>query len=344
MNYTEEKSKAGEYLRLTLNHLVRYDLPPTPVNYTVWYEYVSGKNIRLRSAVNQYIKKKIPITSENVEILYKKFVTDGDRIVISRLLTRINIMLQDITRHVVEAEGDLVNHGENINGLTEMIHNVKDYEDIKKVVDRMISETDALKASGSRLENRMQVSSKELSQLHRELEKSQQEAHTDALTGLINRRGLEKVLEVERIRSRQNKTPLSAIMLDIDHFKRINDTYGHLVGDSLLKGLGLLLKTKIRKNDMAVRYGGEEFLIVLPETGLEGATAVAEKIKAALNSKEWRIRNTGKNMGRITASMGVSFHEDDDTEEGFIQRADQALYMAKTLGRNRVISQTDLSN
>ncbi|MCG8566569.1 MAG: GGDEF domain-containing protein, partial [Desulfobacterales bacterium] len=228
--------------------------------------------------------------------------------------------------------------------LTDMIHNVRDYGDVKKVVDRMMTETEILKDSGSKLQKRMQVSSNELNQLHRELEKSQKEAQTDALTGLINRRGLGKALEVERIRARQNKTPFSIILLDIDHFKRVNDNFGHLVGDSLLKGLSIIIKKQIRRNDVAVRFGGEEFLILLPETHLEGAVAVAEKLRNALSSKEWKVRESGKSMGRITASMGVATHEPDDTEESFIQRADRAVYMAKTTGRNKVFSQSDLQN
>ena len=344
MNYTEDKSQAGEYLRLALGRMAKHNLPATPVNYTVWYEYVSGRNLRLKNAVDRSLQREMGINCEFIEALYRKFVTDGDRIVISRLLTQINILLQDITRHVGQTDDDLSGTGKRMDELARMIRDVRDFEDLKVVVDRMVAETRTLKASSSRLKDQMQVSSKELNQLYQELEKSQQEAQTDALTGLVNRRGLERALEVEMIRARQNQTPLSVILLDIDHFKKVNDTYGHLVGDSLLKGLGAILKQQIRRKDLAVRYGGEEFLILLPETELEGALIVANKIRNALGSKEWKIRESGKTMGRVTASMGVSAHDPGDTPESFIQRADQGGYLGKELGRNRVVSQEELRN
>ena len=188
----------------------------------------------------------------------------------------------------------------------------------------------------------MKISSEDLKQLHQELEKSQQEAQTDALTTLINRRGLEKRLELERIRARQNDSPFSIIMVDIDHFKKVNDTFGHLVGDSILRSLAHMIKAHLRRNDIAARYGGEEFLILLPETGIEGAKAVGEKIRKALSTKEWKLKENGKNIGRITVSMGISLYKFNEPEESLIKRADDALYLAKNNGRDQVVTQKEL--
>jgi len=253
MNYSEDKSKAGEYLRLTLGYLAKYNQPASPVNYTVWYEYVSGKNPKLKKAVDSSIESAIPLTGEKMEGLYQKFVADGDRIVISKLLTKINLMLREITGHVLETEGDLSGSGSTLKGLSEKIRDVRDYEGIKHIVDLMIVETKSLIKSGSKLQKRMKISSADLQQLYRELEKSQKEAQTDALTGLINRRGLEKRFELERIRAKQNNIPFSIIMVDIDYFKKVNDNFGHLVGDSLLRGISQILKAQLRRNDIAAR-------------------------------------------------------------------------------------------
>lgn len=344
MNYSEDKARAGEFLRLALNYMVKYNLPANPVNYTVWYEYVSGKNLRLKTAMDQVVKSGKRINSSHVEAFYKKFITDGDRIVISRLLTKINLMLRDITRHVMETEGDLAGHGSNLGELAEKINEVHDFEGMREIVDRMLSETRALIRSGSRLQTRMKVSSEDLKQLHKELDKAQQEAQTDALTGLINRRGLEKVMELERIRAKQNRTAFSIILLDLDHFKRVNDAWGHLVGDSLLRGITAILRAVLRRNDVAARYGGEEFLVLLPETNMDGAVAVARKIRKALNSKEWKIKESGESMGLITASMGIAVYEMNEPEETLIKRADDALYLAKNTGRNKVVTQDQLKN
>jgi diguanylate cyclase len=339
MNYSEDKDKAGEYLRLALGYLVKYNQPASPVNYTVWYEYVSGKNPKLKKTIDSAIESATPLTCNNMEILYQKFVADGDRIVISKLLTKVNLMLREITSHVLETEGDLSGHGTTLRGLSEEILEVQDFEGAKRIVDQMVLETKALIKSGFNLQSRMKISSAELQQLHRELEKSQQEAHTDSLTGLINRRGLEKRFELERIRAKQNNIPFSIIMLDIDHFKKVNDTYGHLVGDSLLRGISNILKKQLRRNDIAARYGGEEFLILLPESDLAGAGAVAGKIQKGLSTKEWKLKGSGESMGSITVSMGISIYAMNESGDAMIKRADDALYVAKTSGRNQIVTQ-----
>lgn len=340
--YTEEHNQAGEYLRLALGYIAKHNLPADPVNYTVWYEYASGKNVKLKKAIDLSIEKEKPLDKIYVERLYEKYVADGDRIVIGKLLTKISLMLKEITGHVSETEGDLAGSGKELEDLSDMIAQAHDYTDIREIVDKMIVETKKLVKSGRRLQTRMKISADDLKQLNQELEKSQKEAQTDTLTGLINRRGLEKRFELERIRAKQNDSPFSIILLDVDHFKSVNDKFGHLVGDSLLRGLAQLLIAYLRRNDIAVRYGGEEFLILLPETQLEGATAVANKIQKTLRSKEWKLKDTGESMGKITVSMGVSQYAINEKEEDLIKRADDALYKAKNNGRDRILTQEDL--
>jgi diguanylate cyclase len=206
----------------------------------------------------------------------------------------------------------------------------------------MIVETKELVDSGKRLQTRMKISSDDLRQLQQDLEKSQQEAQTDALTSLLNKRGFEKRFELERIRAKQNETPFSLIMVDIDHFKKVNDTFGHLVGDSLLKSIAAMLKSQLRKNDIASRYGGEEFLILLPETGIDGAKAAGQKIRDILASKEWKLQETGETMGKITVSMGIALYKLNEPEEVLVKRVDDALYLAKNRGRNLVVTQDEL--
>lgn len=340
MNYTENTPKAGEYLRLTLAFLAKYKLSANPINYTVWYEYVSGKNLKLKQALDTAIEGEQPFSNKKIEAVYQKFVTDGDRIVIARLLTKVNLMLKEITGHVLETEGDLAGHGQALDSLADQLSGITDYEGIQVIIDQMLDQTRALVQSGGRLQSRMKVSSEDLSLLQRELEKSQKEARTDSLTGLANRRGLEKRLEIERIRARQNNKPFSVIMVDIDYFKKVNDTYGHLVGDSLIRGFSRVLKEQIRQNDLAARYGGEEFLILLPETGISGARAVAEKIKTVLSAKKWKLKESGESMGQITVSMGIALYDLDESGNEAINRADIALYQAKSRGRNMIVTQT----
>ncbi|MTV40157.1 sensor domain-containing diguanylate cyclase [Duganella radicis] len=160
-------------------------------------------------------------------------------------------------------------------------------------------------------------------------------ATTDELTGLHNRRSLLHRLKFEVARSRRFRAPLSALMIDIDHFKKINDEYGHVVGDHVLANVGRLLRENVRVIDMPSRYGGEELCVILPNTPVEGACKLAETLRAKI---EAQLHAAGARQFRITASIGVgSFnHMEIDDAEGLLKQADDALYRAKRAGRNRV--------
>ena len=160
-------------------------------------------------------------------------------------------------------------------------------------------------------------------------------ATTDELTGLHNRRSLMNRLRFEVARTRRFRTPLSAVMVDVDHFKRINDEFGHQVGDEVLASIGRLLRDNVRVIDVAGRYGGEELCILLPNTPLEGARKFAETLRSRI---EAQVHSAGARTVPVTASLGVgSFnHMDIDDAEMLLKQADAALYRAKANGRNRV--------
>jgi len=158
---------------------------------------------------------------------------------------------------------------------------------------------------------------------------------TDSLTGLYNRSHLMETLAAEVARSRRHYRPFTLLIMDIDHFKSYNDTYGHLAGDEVLRRTGLLLKESIRNCDYAARYGGEEFIVILPETGPEDGVETAERIRNQIAEKEMGSDGTPL---RVTVSVGVaSFPKDGDDPHSLMKRADVALYEAKRRGRNRVV-------
>ncbi|MBW2713695.1 MAG: diguanylate cyclase, partial [Deltaproteobacteria bacterium] len=161
---------------------------------------------------------------------------------------------------------------------------------------------------------------------------------TDHLTKLRTRRYLAEVLAVECLRSKRYKSPLSVVMADLDYFKRINDTYGHASGDEVLKGTADVLRESLRATDVAARWGGEEFLVVLPETDIQGAALWAERWREDIERHEFEDPD-GKKI-KITISVGVASYNDDmDNQDVLIDTADKALYRAKETGRNRVVMQ-----
>ena len=161
-------------------------------------------------------------------------------------------------------------------------------------------------------------------------------AEIDYLTGLLNRRAFIKRLSGELSRSKRTKIPVSIIFADIDHFKAINDTYGHLVGDSVLKNFARLLAKMCRNYDFIARYGGEEFIICLPGSSSEQSLAIARRINRAL--WDWHVKLDSGERVYITSSFGVATSTGDKQETAYrlILKADQALYKAKANGRNRV--------
>jgi diguanylate cyclase (GGDEF)-like protein len=155
-------------------------------------------------------------------------------------------------------------------------------------------------------------------------------ASTDSLTQAYNRTKFDEIISREMERAIRYNSLLSIIMFDIDHFKKVNDTYGHLAGDYVLKTAADLTREGIRGIDYLVRWGGEEFVILLPETGLEKAEALAERIKEKIGSYHF------DKVGTVTVSFGVTQFRNEDSEDIFIKRADDSLYSAKVNGRNRV--------
>lgn len=172
----------------------------------------------------------------------------------------------------------------------------------------------------------------------------------DELTGIYNRRYFNERIQKEFHRSERYTRILSFIMIDIDYFKSFNDTYGHHVGDEVLKGVAAKIGEGLRTSDVLARYGGEEFVIILPETDKDGAVHVAEKIRSSIASERWRFRNTLRSEDQpeeyiekqITISLGVSSYPvDSDHIQGLLEAADQYLYAAKLSGRNRVCAERE---
>ena len=161
-------------------------------------------------------------------------------------------------------------------------------------------------------------------------QKLQSLAVTDGLTGLHNHRAFQDYLEEQFQVAMRNRQPLAVILMDVDHFKQYNDTYGHQAGDEVLRQVAQILSAHVREGDFVARYGGEEFVVVLPRTDLESAVAVAERLRRAVESAEWQLRP-------VTGSFGVAcIRPDMETRQELIEAADQALYQAKKNGRNRV--------
>ncbi len=200
----------------------------------------------------------------------------------------------------------------------------------ERLLDKIHNMTIELKSYHERLQQmlaELEMENTERKHAVKELEKL---SETDPLTSVYNRRKFNDILNSEVERSKRYSTGLSIIMCDIDHFKKINDQFGHDVGDNALKVFTSTINNNIREVDMFARWGGEEFMILMPNTSAEIAQAVAEKLRKIIEETEVKKVNT------FTASFGVADLNEEDTTESLLKRVDEALYKAKESGRNKV--------
>ena len=183
--------------------------------------------------------------------------------------------------------------------------------------------------------DRVEEQNRDLTQVNRQLQRI---AKYDSLSGLMNRMSLFHVLDVEIERSMRSDSPLCILMIDLDHFKIVNDEHGHACGDTVIRRLGEILENERRKYDYAGRYGGEEFLLVLPNTEISSASLAADRVRERLANE--RVECDERPLS-VTASIGVARFRNGETRDMWVSRADRAMYVAKQKGRNRVEIEVD---
>lgn len=208
------------------------------------------------------------------------------------------------------------------------VHSNREVRQLSQALGRM---THRLLAGREAMEEKVRLRTLELEAANRALDL---QARTDALTGLLNRRGFESQMAFALALARRSSRPLSLITVDVDHFKRVNDTYGHEAGDEVLRRLARTLESRLRGSDVVARLGGEEFVALLPDTDLAGAQAIAQALVNTMADQQDPV------VGTITVSAGVASMRGQENGADILRRADMALYEAKGQGRNRVCVET----
>jgi len=215
------------------------------------------------------------------------------------------------------------------------VTSIKTSNDLQKIISEIANEATGLATISKSLKEELDSANQEMDQLRKELVQVRESAATDALTGLLNRGAFDNALN--DLIAKTDSAESCLVMLDLDHFKQVNDTHGHLIGDSVLKFTGNLLKKHAESHHFSARYGGEELAIIMPDTTLKKSAEIAEKIRVALESSRLKKKNSSESIGKITVSIGISRLIKNDTFEDLIMRADKALYQAKETGRNKIV-------
>ncbi len=333
--YPDSLEASGRYLRIILKEISDLKLPYTPITYSVWYEYASGRNPELYKEIQAARKKKEIINNKKVFEWFSHYVSDRPLLVTKKQTIKAESLLNEMTSRLTEAGNRMGQQGDQLKAHIENLNSASSEPDIKNICRDIILETQRIIDGNTDLKNNVHKTINELGALTLELKNLREAAKTDMLTGLLNRRGFEDAI-AKAIKDAQKGTePLTLIIADLDRFKRINDNYGHLTGDNVLKLLSKLLRKHIKGKDIAGRFGGEEFIMALPETKINGGFALAEQIRTSLEKMRWQSKSSGKDIGTITISLGVAQFNPGEDLNSLIARADKALYTAKKNGRNR---------
>ncbi|MGH6709123.1 MAG: GGDEF domain-containing protein [Bradyrhizobium sp.] len=336
----QERSMAlAEATRSSLNRL---GLPHTPRNYEIWYAHASGHNRALNTALEAMLAAGGTPTESDLDILHETHF-GGARTLgkLQNVGSGISAELRGIVGVVTGTLGATSIYGNTLHQASRDLTGAGDPGSIRSIVQALAAATLEMRAGGLQLKARLDGAMSEIASLQQGLQAIRMESRTDPLTELANRKHFDETIDEAVCASGQRGEPLSLLMIDIDHFKSVNDTFGHTTGDQVLRLVAMSLKQNIKGQDLAARYGGEEFAIVLPNTALRQGIAVADHVRRAVMAKEVKKRSTGEIIGRMTISVGVASLLQGDTRESLIERADQCLYSAKRGGRNRVVGMVD---
>lgn len=316
-------------------------IPATPNNFSVWFHYFLGAPDDLKHAIDILIDNRRAFDVRVNQDLFETYIEPSDIAIAATASDQLQAVLMAAKQYLANAIEDSHSHMRAINDVADRTHAGVDP---KGLVTQLIAELNKAAARASKLEERFDEKTRELDTIRDSLSKSEQRAKTDTLTGLPNRRGLEEFFRVAQIEAMEKGEPLSVLMLDVDHFKKFNDNFGHGVGDQVLKLIGQVLHEKVREGDLPARYGGEELIAVLPGAGLAAANAVAERIRRSIAECHITRRSTGELLPTLTVSIGVAQFQPGESMNELIERCDRALYRAKQSGRNLVVTETELES
>ncbi|MGB0749648.1 MAG: GGDEF domain-containing protein [Magnetospiraceae bacterium] len=324
--------------------MLKSNVPPNPNNFMVWYHHHAGIYPDLSKALAEVLDAKEPFTNDLCEDIFRRFFSfDREGSLVNESTEKLNEELERVIQTISTVDGSARTYGNELQSASSEIQTAGSGANLREVIERIRATTDQMITQNKTLQNQLQVSSLEVKKLRTDVENLRNDSLTDGLTNIANRKHFDTMLRSLTEQAQSEKMALCLVMLDVDHFKKFNDTWGHQVGDQVLKLVAHTLKENVKGRDLPARYGGEEFGIILPNTSLTDARTLAEKIRGTIANKDLVNRKSGARMGRITISLGIARYQFGESLTNLIGRADKALYQAKGEGRNRVVTEAQLT-
>lgn len=336
---THDVATLKRLLTLMSRHAAGYH----PISYTVWYAYVRGENPELRSAVDRELQSIGRLTPSLTYSLYlRHLVEPAEKALMATRADMVN-MMKRMEEQVQAVGSDTISFDERLAAFQQQIAGVGNSSELSQHVAAMASEAERVGGRVGSFTDSLEKSQVEVRRLTEELDRLRQDAQVDTLSGLLNRRGFE--LEFGKLlQSAAPTVTISLIMFDIDHFKRINDSYGHLLGDAVIASVGRLVRDCVGSAGISGRYGGEEFVVAMSGATVQQVQTMAETIRHRVEKGRIKRKQSDEPIGGVTISLGVAHSSSIESLDAIMERADRALYRAKQQGRNRTNLETVLAS
>jgi diguanylate cyclase len=334
VKYTDSIERSAALLRKALPLMSRQEAALHPISYALWYEYVTDGAPQLKAAVDAHLSQGGKLDEHTTRRLYAEHIAPFDAHQFQQLTTNFQRVMRDVASSADQAGAQATRFEHSLSRLSASLQDAEPTP--AALVADTLADTQTTLHALVHLQQQLDDSRAEIDRLRDEVQQARQEAVVDALTGLANRRGFDQSLAASLAVVPVSNMPPCLLMGDIDHFKRINDSFGHGFGDQVLKIVGQVLQGLVPAGAVAARVGGEEFAVLLPSATLDEAQQLAEAICKRISAARIRRPASDETLSRITLSLGVTLHRIGESAQAFFERADQALYASKSGGRDRV--------
>jgi len=341
-NFDVSLDESVAILKQVLPLMSQQRVPTIPQNYAVWYDYVSSPNGELRNEIQRHLDRENEFSPELCRQVYEKYFLDEIRAEVDGVQVAVREAVESAISELGVLGEDISHFSTVLDSCGAKLKEDLTQEDLSRLVVELAKQTNVTRERSAQVETSLQLMSEELTELRAQVNALTRDSQTDALTGVANRRAFDAALTHLMSEAGDESQPLCLIMADIDRFKDFNDSYGHLVGDQVLRFVAQEMQQCVKGRDVLARYGGEEFAVLLPSTPLQGASMLAESIRVIIESQVVS-NHSGKELESVTISLGVAQYIPGEDAASFIARSDSCLYRSKEAGRNRVTGENQLA-